>query len=399
MGNDVSGGITCLCNRQLRKVRARDAYLNSPGGVICDECRTNIKGNTLVYHCGKNASHPNGYDVCMACVARSPHERKPMVKNQSGSNVGGKDDTESLESLIAMIRILKLLDAATDKTEDDEKDEMKNVAAISPQKQLRRFNCDSIVLTYFLGKNKYYFYSGTKVFSEGFFKKAYRAVMYHSTVTTGAKIGTPRIADGTNVVLKKKYRVQDGWQFKEAKPIMNRDEWATDLSELERLGEYCQEWNKNQYSDKTYEVSKAFVLKVSDEGMSGAGQFTKGEYLLVEPFMPEFEKWNWPNAAEKFAKAYSIQAFGHFTYHYSNGAELVNDAQGYRDDNKYILTDPYYVNGNDPRCEEWFKDHKCNKFCKSSWKRPNNVQRKQLRANFCYAGGNGNNSCIRPTGN
>eukprot|EP01084_Bolivina_argentea_P279404 477663_1 len=171
--------------------------------------------------------------------------------------------------------------------------------------------------------------------------------------------------------------------------------WNNDLKELHRLEQYAKEWNKNAYSDKTYHVSKGFVLKVSNEGKDGTGQFVKGEYVLIEPYMPHFEKWNWPDNVEKFAKAFSIQAFGHFTYHISDGAELVNDAQGYRDNNKYILTDPYYVAGDSMPCTRWFQNHECNKFCKATWKRPKGVRQRQLRANFAY--GKSSGGSIRPT--
>jgi len=254
-------------------------------------------------------------------------------------------------------------------------------------------------LTYFYGSNKYWFYAERETFANGHFKKAYKATMYKSEITTGSGINTPRIADGTAVVLKVKHR-SDAWDTSEPRPIFKRSEWNEDLSELHRLEEYAKEWNKNKYSDKTYHVSQAFILKVSDEGISGTGQFKKGEYVMVEPYMPDFEKWNWPNDVESFAKAYSIQAFGHFTYHHSNGKEIVNDAQGYRDDNKYIITDPYYVKSSDGRCTQWFANHECNKFCKSWWKRPSGVSKRQLRPNFAYGkkqnGGNGRR--IRPTG-
>eukprot|EP01084_Bolivina_argentea_P235084 395685_1 len=310
-----------------------------------------------------------------------------------------EDEKQSIQDTESFLKILGVLSKLNDDEDDDDtKSQMSNVTYISPYQKVTASNSNyQIVLTYFCGQNKYWVYVEKQPFSNGHFKKAYKATIYKSHIVTGSILGTPKIADGTSIVLKVKHR-DNAWDTSQNRPIMKREDWHADLNELERLSKYCDEWNKNEYSDKTYEVAQAFVLKVSDEGEDGTGAFQKGEYVLVEPYMPHFEKWNWPTNAEKFAKAYSIQAFGHFTYHYSNGREIVNDAQGYRDDNKYILTDPYYVDASDGRCDEWFRNHECNKFCKSTWKRPNGVQKKQLRANFAYAKLGNNGRSIRPTG-
>ena len=218
-----------------------------------------------------------------------------------------------------------------------------------------------IVLTYFYGQNKYYFAVDPNVFSSGHFKIAYRATMYMSEVSTSF---APRIANNTSVVLK--IKKNPGFYTTTPQAIMQRSGWNEDLKELNTLRVFTEEWNEQGYSDKKYSVSQACVLKVSDCGMDGTGMFNNNEYVLVEPYMPSFEKWNWPSSAEKDAKSLSIQAFGHYTYHSSAGKLLINDAQGYRDSDKYILTDPYYLysDKNNGTIVNWFQDHHCNKFCK-----------------------------------
>eukprot|EP01083_Nonionella_stella_P179788 639291_1 len=278
---------------------------------------------------------------------------------------------------------------------DKKENEIKNIASVSHKTKVKSCaDTNDIILTYFHGENKYWFYVEKKPFAKGYFKLSYRGTVYKTDITTNSVIGTPIIADGTSVVLKVKHR-ENASEDSRRRTILKRSGWTKDLRELSKLSQYAKKWNNNSFSDKTYHVSDAFVLKVSNEGKDATGQFTKGEYVLIEPYMPHFEKWNWPMNVEKFAKAFSIQAFGHFTYHCSNGQVLVNDAQGYRDDHKYILTDPYYVDGDTVQCTIWFQNHECNKFCKKTWKRPQGVKEKQLRANFAY--GKSKLRRVRPT--
>eukprot|EP01083_Nonionella_stella_P243322 847973_1 len=264
----------------------------------------------------------------------------------------------------------------------DEK-EQKTMANITNMTQMRLSNDNAKVeMSYYHGKNKYIFNVEPNVFASGAFKNAHRAKLVSNNIKHSH---APKITVNTSVVLK----------VKKKGPSMFRGDWSTDLHELKKLDKYAEEWNKNKYSDKIYKVSNAFVLKVE----SGGSIFLKGEYVLVEPYLPTFEKWNWPKAAEKNAKSYSIQAFGHFTYHHSNCKELVNDAQGYRDDKQYVLTDPFYLHLSNQLSGawnahiEWFNDHECNKFCKSHWKRPDGIMKRNLRTNLAC----GHNNGIRPT--
>ena len=275
--------------------------------------------------------------------------------------------------------------------EEDEKKELSDVSHInSYDKITNNYAKLDIVLTYFHGKNKYYFHVNPKIFSSGHFKIAYRATLYKSNVVTYGDYNTPSIADNTSVVLKiKKY---PGFSSTTPDPIMQRSGWDTDIKELNTLKIYTTEWNKQQYSDKTYNVSQASVLKVSDIGSDGTGMFKKNEYVMVEPYMPSFAKWNWPSSAEKDAKSLSIQAFGHYTYHSSKGKILINDAQGYRDSDKYVITDPYflYSDKHNSTIKNWFNDHHCNKFCKSWWRRPRGTRSQQLSGSYYPSNSNGN---------
>ena len=125
-----------------------------------------------------------------------------------------------------------------------------------------------------------------------------------------------------------------------------------------------------------------------------------GELVIMEPYLNgEFTKWNsnggWqnPDAIES-----SVQAFCHWSYHYSNEELLFCDAQGINRYDKYILTDPCIVSNKDFARDEngriidsneqtygvtdagrefllnWFRTHKCNKFCDKTWAKPTEIE-------------------------
>ena len=269
---------------------------------------------------------------------------------------------------------IKILRDDMDSVEDSESKEICDMTHIPLNvKSTKKYWKQELILTYYYGKNEYIFDINPVKLASGHFKDAYQATLIKQNRTTQS---SPIFKIGTEVVLKIR---KDG-------PVMKRSEWNKDLNELDRLSKYTNKWNNGGYSDKKYYASKACVLKVSNKSKHGTCMFKKDEYILVESFLPKFNKWNWPKQAESDARALSVQAFTHFTYHESNETELVTDAQGYRDNNKYIMTDPFYLDINNNKnhkniCLQWFNDHQCNQFCQSYWKRPRNIKKKYYNSN------------------
>ena len=148
-------------------------------------------------------------------------------------------------------------------------------------------------------------------------------------------------------------------------------------------------WNDHEYEKlaikKRYKILKP---KIVCKGKMSRG--TREEYISVEDYLPgKFISWNsnsgWIN---KVNQESSVQAFCHWTYHYSNGKILFCDAQGIITKKEYILTDPCVmsVEGNRYGAGDcgydyilnWFKYHKCNKYCQKHWITPNgNIDIKQ----------------------
>jgi hypothetical protein len=117
---------------------------------------------------------------------------------------------------------------------------------------------------------------------------------------------------------------------------------------------------------------------------------TKEIKMLVEPYVEDFKCFN-TNTGWAFEEAEIMQALSHFSYHLSEGNELLCDLQGewldpekcHGAEHNYVLTSTSVMtmDGEDKRAvnapsanlgakgiENFFSKHRCNKFCCSSWK-------------------------------
>eukprot|EP01083_Nonionella_stella_P301153 1031652_1 len=80
---------------------------------------------------------------------------------------------------------------------DKKENEIKNIASVSHKTKVKSCaDTNDIILTYFHGENKYWFYVEKKPFAKGYFKLSYRGTVYKTDITTNSVIGTPIIADG-----------------------------------------------------------------------------------------------------------------------------------------------------------------------------------------------------------
>jgi Alpha-kinase family len=101
-----------------------------------------------------------------------------------------------------------------------------------------------------------------------------------------------------------------------------------------------------------------------------------GQKMLREPFIANFQKFN-SNSGAADLTASVAQALSHFSYHASDGAELLCDLQGGKVGETYVLSDVVMMSmskkyGNTDLgatgIENWLSLHRCNAFCCSSWK-------------------------------
>eukprot|EP01084_Bolivina_argentea_P200992 343602_1 len=201
------------------------------------------------------------------------------------------------------------------------------------------------------------------------------------------------------------------------KHFLFSDGYDGDIKCCKLAAELVQEWNEMNLIDKKYEVivpiiarkeGQLWELKVelmmllallgveaSDlitdlskmlDSSAAGKEITSGEVVMVEDYLKgDFLKWNsnsgWMNEID-----ISVQAFCHWTYHYSDGQYLFCDAQGVKRAEKYILTDPAILSNTEKGgvygitdCGRkyllnWFRQHKCNGFCNKSWKKPKQIE-------------------------
>eukprot|EP01084_Bolivina_argentea_P044240 81437_1 len=124
-----------------------------------------------------------------------------------------------------------------------------------------------------------------------------------------------------NVVIKK---------FKD-KTAYNRSDWKGDIKCYDKASELIDSWNKLGLINKKYIMHKPLLIQT---GLVGGSMTIPGskhcpcedekkpeieEYVLVEEFLEgNYEKWN-SNSGWCLNSSMSIQAFCHWTYHYSRG--------------------------------------------------------------------------------
>ena len=102
-----------------------------------------------------------------------------------------------------------------------------------------------------------------------------------------------------------------------------------------------------------------------------------GQKVLREPFIKNFKKFN-SNSGAADITAVVAQALSHYSYHASDGNEILCDLQGGQVGESYVLSDVVLMSktkkyGNTDLgvtgIENWMHHHRCTQFCSSQWKK------------------------------
>mmetsp|Transcript_13234 Transcript_13234/g.20034 ORF Transcript_13234/g.20034 Transcript_13234/m.20034 type:complete len:590 (+) Transcript_13234:47-1816(+) len=350
-GKDLT---VCVCGVEMQWVVAADCYqaigndacAGNPSddpidekserksNVSCDGCGHAFASDEQLFHCpmGKSPVHTYGSDLCYKCA-----------------KLGAQDE--------------EIQDVADDAIDND--------CAIARQ-------------------------LGDEPFSEGSSRYAYLGLW-----TVGKK-------KGTRCVIKK---------YKN-KHWVHPDGFEGDIKCYKLAHELVRQWNELRHVNKKYEIVVPVIgrkggaafdfsldllllllaldvdidatdreqlkkhFEILDPAQQVNNQIKSGEVVMIEDFLSgEFLKWN-SNSGWVGDENVTVQAFCHWTYHYSKGEFLFCDAQGVRKAEKYILTDPAILSHTEQGgvygatdCGKhyllnWFRTHRCNKFCDSQWKKP-----------------------------
>eukprot|EP01084_Bolivina_argentea_P124496 220602_1 len=230
-----------------------------------------------------------------------------------------------------------------------------------------------------------YFYDADKVFAQGACRYAYKAS--HS-----------RGKEYFDDVIIKKFIGHTAY---------NKNDWNGDIKCYKKSIELINEYNKLDLINKKYIM---YEPKLFENGIYEGDRFDDmklppelshfrsnhnnqhaakpNEYVLIETLLKgDYEKWNC-NSGWVSNQKLSVQAFCHWTYHYSKGKILLCDAQGVRGEKNYYITDPAIlsVDGSygmtdtgGEGIEQWFGCHECNAFCDKKWIKPAKMGKKSLR--------------------
>mmetsp|Transcript_106797 Transcript_106797/g.275997 ORF Transcript_106797/g.275997 Transcript_106797/m.275997 type:complete len:358 (+) Transcript_106797:44-1117(+) len=142
-------------------------------------------------------------------------------------------------------------------------------------------------------------------------------------------------------------------------------------------------------SDKAVEIAGAFQKYLSAKATPFVVRVNKpevwkytsgqhvGQKVLVEPFIPNFKKFN--SNTGKADNNYEVaQALSHFSYDYSLGQLVLCDLQGGMEGSRCTLSDVVLLSNarafgttdlGSKGIENFFHHHRCNKICSPSWKR------------------------------
>eukprot|EP00171_Calliarthron_tuberculosum_P005788 IDg5788t1 len=154
------------------------------------------------------------------------------------------------------------------------------------------------------------------------------------------------------------------------------DPFKNDLKVAKAALFYINQWNAAGFTNQLVRLNMPVVWRLA----AGTGH-PIGMRVLVEPFIPNFRKWNsntgWADTSAPWGRV--MQALSHHSYHVSGGRSLVCDLEGGLYGDHTVVTDPVVCSTSrsygqtDMGAEgisNFFARHKCNEYCHPSWKKP-----------------------------
>eukprot|EP01084_Bolivina_argentea_P299412 516106_1 len=177
------------------------------------------------------------------------------------------------------------------------------------------------------------------------------------------------------------------------KVVYDKSDWNGDISCHRKAKELVNGWNRLQLINKKFTVTVPWAMrsigKLEWDKNTEQAYYQRpkypGEWVVAEKYLNgDWVKWN-NNGSYVYDRQSSVQAFCHWTFHHSNKTLLYCDAQGIRTSTEIKFSDPCIVSVNGfgkygmtdigiEAINDFFYAHKCNKFCKSYWKKPKHVR-------------------------
>ena len=158
--------------------------------------------------------------------------------------------------------------------------------------------------------------------------------------------------------------------------------YAKDLETVQASIRIITKWNREKFVNRIVKINQPEVWTFKQDCTGGWA----GRKVLQEPYIEGYQKFNsntgWADDSLPWPRV--MQAISHFSYHTTNGTELLCDLQGGVYQDGVILTDPAMMSLS--RCygptdlglkgiHTFFANHVCNEFCRSSWLKVRNPAR------------------------
>jgi hypothetical protein len=160
--------------------------------------------------------------------------------------------------------------------------------------------------------------------------------------------------------------------------VMESHFYDTDIAASKQAVLLTTKWTSKRLLDKMVKINLPEVWTFDSQ----IGTFA-GRKVLQEPFIEKYQKFNsntgWSDDTLPWPRV--MQALSHFTYHISNGQNVLCDLQGGVYSNGAVLTDPVVMSVNKEYgptdlgsngISTFFAHHQCNEFCRSEWRKPRN---------------------------
>lgn len=192
------------------------------------------------------------------------------------------------------------------------------------------------------------------IFAQGAFKNVYKG-----TYTVGERKGEECVCK----IFKSGSVFEDSY-------------FKNELKVVDKALEIINEFNRDRLINQNIWLNMPTVWTVTEES------YRAGEKSLIEPMIPNFEKFNsntgWtPDKTSHWIDV--MQALSHYSYHVTDRRLLFCDLQGGVCENGFIITDPVIMSTTKeygptdlgPKgISTFFAKHKCNKFCNRHWAAP-----------------------------